>query len=260
MKLQVLLSIMNLDKKDLKKMNITSDCIVINQCRYNSYEEFENFKIYSYNEKGLSKSRNKALEISDGDILLLCDDDVTYNKDYETIIKDEFEKNKDADIIVFNLESPNRKIRYDKKDKRVYFHNCLRYGTYRVAMKKKSIADIRFNEKFGAGAKYCNGEEGLFLYDCLKRKLKIYASSKFIGKVEQSNSTWFDGYNHRYFFDRGALYCAISKHFYLIIGIYCLLRNKTTYKKVGFLNAVKYIIEGKIAYVKGKNYNDYYSK
>lgn len=260
MKLEVLLSVMNLNKADLKKMNITSDCVVINQCGHDGYEEYGNFKIYSYNEKGISRSRNRALELSNGDILLLCDDDVTYNIDYETIIKNEFEKNKDADIIVFNLESPNRKIRYDKKDKRVHFSNCLRYGAYRVAMKKESIAGIKFNEKFGSGAKYCNGDDSLFLYDCLKRKLKIYASSKFIGKVEQNKSTWFNGYDSRYFFDRGALYYAISKKMYLLIGLYCLLRNKITYKKVGFLNAVKYIIEGKKAYLNGKNYNDYYSK
>lgn len=112
---------MNLNKKDLKKMNITSECIIINQCGYDSYEEYENFKIYSYNEKGISKSRNKALEISDGDILLLCDDDVIYNDEHEKIIKEEFGKNKDADIIVFNLYSPNRKIRYDKKNKKYTF-------------------------------------------------------------------------------------------------------------------------------------------
>ena len=32
MKLEVLLSVMNLDIKDLDKMNITSKCTVINQC------------------------------------------------------------------------------------------------------------------------------------------------------------------------------------------------------------------------------------
>ena len=32
MDLQVLLSVMNLKKEDLNKMNITSKCVVINQC------------------------------------------------------------------------------------------------------------------------------------------------------------------------------------------------------------------------------------
>ena len=256
MKLEVLLSVMNLDKQDLKKMNITTDCIVINQCGYNSYEEYENFKIYSYNEKGISKSRNKALENANGDILLLCDDDVTYNNEYETIIKNEFKKNKDADIIIFNLESINRKIRYNKRNKKVHFYNCLRYGTYRIAMRKQAVTDIKFNELFGPNSKYCSGEDGLFLIDCLKKGLKLYASNKYIGKVDQGKSTWFNGYNCRYFFDRGALYCAINKYLYLFIGIYCLLRNKTTYKKIGFFKALKCIIDGKKAYLRGKTYNE----
>lgn len=94
----------------------------------------------------------------------------------------------------------------------------------------------------------------------MKKILNIYASNEFIGKVEQNTSTWFNGYNHRHFFDRGALYYAISKRFYLIIRLYCLLINKITYKKIGFFNAVKYIIEGKKAYLNGKTYNDLYSE
>lgn len=260
MKLEVLLSVMNLNKRDLEKMNIKSDCIVINQCGYSDYEEYENFKIYSYNEKGLSKSRNRALEISNGDILLLCDDDVIYNNEYETIVKNEFLKNKNADIIVFNIESPNRKIKQSKRRKKVQFYNCLRYGSYRIALKKASVLGMKFNEEFGSGSKYCSGEEGLFLLECLKKKLNIYASSQFIGRVEQNKSLWFKGYTPKYFFDRGALYCAINKHFYFLIGLYCLLKNRITYKEIGFFKALKYIINGKKAYLIGKTYDDYYNK
>ena len=39
MKLEVLLSVMNLDKKDLDKQNITSKCTVINQCDNESFEK-----------------------------------------------------------------------------------------------------------------------------------------------------------------------------------------------------------------------------
>lgn len=259
MKLNVLLSVMNLNKNKLEKMNIKSNCIVINQCDYNNYEEYKNFKIYSYNEKGVAKSRNRALEFSDGDVLLFCDDDVVYNDQYENIIKNEFSENKNADIIVFNLESPNRKIRLIKRKKKVHFYNCLRYGTYRIALRKSSVLGMKFNEKFGPGSKYCSGEDGLFLLDCLKKKFKIYSSNKFIGRVEQIKSFWFNGYNEKYFFDRGALYCAINKKFYLLIGLYCLVRNNKTYKEIGFFRAIRCIIDGKKAYMIGKTYENYYN-
>ena len=41
MKLEVLLSVMNLNKKDLDKMNITSKCTVINQCKTNKQEKYK---------------------------------------------------------------------------------------------------------------------------------------------------------------------------------------------------------------------------
>ena len=82
MKLEVLLSVLNLDEKKLKKMNITTNCIVINQCDKNDFKEKKNFKIYSYNERGISLSRNRALEKSTGDILLFCDDDFQYIDNY----------------------------------------------------------------------------------------------------------------------------------------------------------------------------------
>ena len=53
MKLEVLLSVMNLKKEELDKMNITSKCTVINQCDKKDFEKYKNFNIYSYNEKGL---------------------------------------------------------------------------------------------------------------------------------------------------------------------------------------------------------------
>ena len=97
MKLEVLLSVMNLDKKELDKMNITSKCIVINQCNKEGYTKYKNFDIYSYKDKGVSNSRNHAIEHSKGDILLFCDNDLIYSDKYEKDIINEFKNNKDAD-------------------------------------------------------------------------------------------------------------------------------------------------------------------
>ena len=43
MKLEVLLSVLKLDEKKLKKMNIKTDCVVINQCDEDSYKKNKNF-------------------------------------------------------------------------------------------------------------------------------------------------------------------------------------------------------------------------
>lgn len=59
MKLEVLLSVMNLNIKDLDKMNITTKCTVINQSKIEGFKKYKNFNIYSYKEKGLANSRNR---------------------------------------------------------------------------------------------------------------------------------------------------------------------------------------------------------
>ena len=63
MNLQVLLSVMDLKKDDLDKMNIASKCVVINQCDKDGYEKYKNFDIYSYTERGAANSRNRGSNI-----------------------------------------------------------------------------------------------------------------------------------------------------------------------------------------------------
>lgn len=251
MKLEVLLSIMNLEIENLNKMNITSNCTVINQTNKNDFLEYKNFKIYSYKEKGLSNSRNRGLEKVKGDIILLCDDDVVYNTNYEQSILEEFQNNKDADVIIFNMNSPNRKIKPNTKNQRLHIYNTLRYSSQRIAFKKESINKykIRFNTLFGAGATYESGEEALFLVECLKNKLKIYSSTKEIGTVNQQSSTWFKGYNEKYFFDKGALFTAINRKLRLFLILQYLLRHKEVLKDIKFSEAFKLMEKGSKDYI-----------
>ena len=248
MKLEVLLSVLNLNIKDLDKMNITSKCTVINQCNENSFKKYKNFNIYSYNETGLSNSRNRGLEHTTEDIILLCDDDVVYNKDYEKLIINEFNKNKQADVIIFNINSPNRKIKQNKKNKRLHFYNILRYSSQRIAFKNRN--NIKFNPNFGAGSKYSNGEEALYLVECLKKHLKVYSSTNNIGTVYHKESTWFNGYNEKYFFDKGAIFTAISKRFRHLLMLQFLIRHKEVLKEYKFFKAYKIMLKGSSDYTK----------
>ena len=46
----------------------------------------------------------------------------------------------------------------------------------------------------------------MFLHDCLKRGLRIYADTTLLGKEVYRQSTWFSGYHEKFFLDRGVLY------------------------------------------------------
>ena len=249
MQLEVLLSVMNLNKKDLDKMNITSKCTVINQCDKESFENYKNFDIYSYKEIGVSNSRNRGLEHISEDIIILCDNDVIYNDDYEKLIIDEFKNNKDADVIIFNFNVLNRMKRINKKRKKLHIYNSLNYATYNIAFRRNKLGNIRFNTLFGPGAKYNNGSDTMFIVDLFKNKLKVYSSPIFIGTTHNNNSTWFKGYIEKYFFNKGALFTAINRRLRHILCLQYLIRHKDVLTNYKFFEAYKIMMKGSKDYL-----------
>src|SRR5699024_5029640 len=130
------------------------------------------------------------------------------------IVKKQFEENPSADVIIFNLyeEKPTRYIIKNKF--KVRFMNFMRFGAARIAFKTDSITKngIFFNQHFGGGTEYSNGEDSLFLSECIKKRLNIIAVPVYIATLtEERDSTWLTGYDDKFFKDRGTLFYYISK-------------------------------------------------
>ena len=254
MNLQVLVSTMHQTNFSiLEKMNIQTDAIIVNQCDKNEFEEFDyngrNIKFLSFKERGVGLSRNNALMRATADICLFADDDVTYVNNYGEIIIKEFIDNPKADVIVFNLTntSAERKEYEITKAKRLRFYNCLRYGTFRIAIRTSSIhkANISFSILFGGGAKYSAGEDSLFIADCFKKCLKTYACPQFIGTVTHSESTWFKGYTDKYFIDKGVFFACLSKRWAKLLCLEFAFRHRELYiNDKTFREACKLMLEG----------------
>ncbi len=253
MSIEFLLSTMNLKLEDLDKMNIKCSCIVINQSGYVGYREYKNFKIYDTDDVGIAKSRNMALFKSQADIIVFCDNDCVYEDDVEKSILMEYSYNKKADLIIFNAHNLSRKMKDNDLVRRVRFYNYQRYGTYRISAKRNSIlkANISFNLLFG-NSHFSHGEDTLFLNDCLKNRLKIYTSKIFLCTVSDDNSTWFKGYDTKFFISKGALFKAISKHFCFLLCLQYLIRHKEVLKqnKYSFSYTYKKMLQG------AKQFND----
>ena len=236
-KVQVLVAAVNQDCFSLlEKMNINSDTIIGNQCNENRIENFayhgHEIKVYSFAEKGVGLNRNNTLMRASGDICLFADDDMRYVDNYVQIVEEAFEKNPDADVIAFNLieKAPTRYI--IKSQERIGYLNYLRYGTARIAVKTKRIKEegIFFNLCFGGGTEHCHGEDNLFLTECLKKGLKMYAVPEYIAELtEERESTWNVGYNDKYFKDQGSLYYAISKKVWKLLCFQDALRHRKQY-------------------------------
>lgn len=239
MNLQVLVSTMHQnDYSLLEKMNINSDVIVVNQCSRIGFDEFiykgYNVKFFSFAERGVGLSRNNAFIRATADICLFADDDVTYVEDYKEIIRRSFEDNPNADIIVFNVPStnPDRPSFQINKSGRVRLFNCLRYGAVRIAVRTDRVreANIYFSLLFGGGAKYGSGEDSLFIYESIKKGLKVYAEPQVIGYVSQEDSSWFNGYTDKFFVDKGALYACLSKRWAEVLCLQFVIRHRKMFK------------------------------
>ncbi len=214
MKVQVLVSAMHTEPKSLaEKMNLSSDAVIINQCDVNGEETFlhngREIVCLHFAERGVGRSRNHAIERADRDICLFSDEDIVYEKDYEEKIIAEFENNPKADMIVFNIEVEESRKTYHITDrKKVHFYNCGRYGAVSFALRTEKLKEsgVVFSTLFGGGCKYSAGEDSLFIKEFMDKHYKVYTAPVTIGREDVGESTWFNGYHEKFFFDRGVLY------------------------------------------------------
>lgn len=250
MKIQVLVvTVKQEDYSLLKKMNIQTDVVVANQCGSDEIKMFEwlGYQVIYVNSdsKGVGRNRNNALKYAEADICLFADDDLAYVDGYEYLVAKAFDRHQDADVIAFNLYEQEGSRFVAKKDIKVGKFNFGRYGAARLAVKLSSIVDkgILFNEHFGGGTEHACGEDTIFLHDCLKKGLKIYAVPEFIAEIKSERpSTWFQGYNDKYFTDMGVLYRKLFPLCWLPIAVVQILRHKDLYSEYGVWKAIKMVI------------------
>lgn len=254
MEVQTLISAMNqVDEKLLDEMNIQTDTIMINQgdkfCEKKLIFKGKNIKVLSFKEKGVGLSRNNALMRADADICLFADEDLKYVDGYEDIVLKEFKTNPHADMILFNVPSMNsqRPTYIIPKKSRVRWYNSQRYGAVKIAVRTEKIkkANVYFSLLFGGGAKYNAGEDSLFIAECLKRGLRIYANPTIIGSVKQDTSVWFEGFNEKYFYDKGVFFSVLSRKISWILCMQFILRKKKLFKeKISPIKALLIMIKG----------------
>lgn len=254
MTVQVLVATMGqTDHSLLEKMNIQTDVIVGNQCDRNEIEEFEynghRVLWLSFSERGVGLNRNNALMRADADICLLADDDMVFADGYEKTVTDAFAADAEMDVAVFNLPPDDAKSTDVKKN--VGKLNYMRYGAARVAFRRQKVsyAGIFFNQNFGGGTKHSCGEDTIFLHDCLYAGLKMKHLPAAVASLDTSSeSTWFKGYNEKYFYDMGVLYSVMYGKKALFMDIQYLVRHRNVLSAdVNFKKALTLMKEGNSA-------------
>lgn len=253
MRLQILVSAMHKESHELiEQMHLDSDAIIVSQGEEYSYEEYEingnRIRYFGMKERGVGLSRNTALLRADEDIILFADEDIVYEAGYKEKVLRGFEEHPEADMLLFNVQqAPGRETYRIDSFGRVHWYNCGRYPSYSFAVKREKIhqKNVTFSLLFGGGTKYSNGEDSLFIRDCLKAGLKVYKIPINIGCEQAGESTWFNGYHEKFFFDRGVLYTYLYGGLSYVMALRFLLKNKETMcREISMKRAYRIMMQG----------------
>jgi glycosyltransferase involved in cell wall biosynthesis len=129
-------------------------------------------KVVNSFEKGLSNSRNTALQQATGKIILLTDDDVVYVKGFDTVVIRAFNNNKEAAAIQFCVEDMPGNVfkKYPEQSRDLSKAKILSTMSIELAYNRDIVlgGGIRFDTDFGLGARFPLGEEHIFLMDFKK--------------------------------------------------------------------------------------------
>ena len=251
MRVEILMSVMNqTDMKLAEQCNADTDVLMINQCDKEDYQEeiYNGHKIrmISTTERGLSKSRNMAIKNALGDILVIADDDLTYKDGYKDAILKAFDKEKKADAIAFNVH--HTILRHKRKTNKK-FKKALPWKSYcsvSLAFKRRKILEhnVFFNANFGAGSGVVSsGEESVWQHDLRKKGLKIYQHPFCIAEVSQAESTWFSGYDEKFFYDKGYYLAEVMPTIKYFMKYYYIYRLKNV-SKLSVREQIKWLNSG----------------
>lgn len=256
-KVQVLVTTMH--QKDFSKyseMNLQTDAVIANQADREFVEETEinnsNVKLITTTTRGLSKNRNISISniSDDAQYIMFSDDDLQFHNGYESIIVKEFEQNPMADAIKFNLNCISKRqlsMKPITQFKKVGRKEVTSFGVCGLVIKKDVLLSkgLKFNERFGTGTdNYC-GEDSIFLQKVIKKGINLYVSPKFIADIDQSETSWFEGYTEKFFTVGGMVinecYPILSFALVLRSAIKAYKRGKTD---LSFLEILKCYYKG----------------
>lgn len=196
-------------------LGITGSAVVINQCDTNASDSmktpFGSAEMYSVPGRGLTKSRNIAIDKASADICMLSDDDEIFCKNYRQKICRAYNMLPQADIIIFKVTDDGGSVAdkpqtFPDKIMRLKFPKTMHVASWQISFRRSSLlkSGVRFDELLGAGSGNGAQEELKFLLDCQRAGLKIYYVPFEIARVQRTDSTWFCGFDEDFFEQRGA--------------------------------------------------------
>jgi len=238
---EILISTMNRDSLGFLVPMFTSfdyskiSILVINQVQNETKlsSTNPNIRVINSSEKGLSKSRNLALEKAKGKILLISDDDVVFQKGFIEKIIDAYQKYPNAAIIKFSALKPNskplNKNAVNSKSSLSIF-DILNTSSFEITLNKYHVdfEKHKFDENFGLGGIFEMGEEAVFLSDLKKDGKQLVFEPQIIVAHNTLTSSDKKDVLERYFIS-GAIFTRVFRKkyiFWIFIKMFFDLKQK----------------------------------
>ena len=252
------------DFSKIKEMNIHSNVVFANQAGTTAYDELEfeqkRARMITTATRGVGINRNLALTYADADICLFADDDVQYVDNLEEIVLHEFDAHPDADVFIFHLDTDDEKrkqVKYSKTRKHGRFER-MPWGGVRIAFRLPSVkkANVWFTTLFGGGCVFPSGEDSMWLLEAKRKGLNFYVSKETIGTVSFAESTWYTGYDEKFYFSKGAFYAAVHpKSIYLWL-LYFAFRTRGS-GNLSFSEKMRWMKIGRKCYTNMVSFGEY---
>jgi len=208
--------------------------LIVNQTTSdkNLISNLENVRVLNSYEKGLSKSRNLALQNASCEIVLVSDDDVIYEQDFYNVILNAFNKSPKSDLITFKAKN------FDGQPYRDYANVDYQYNlksirgviSWEIAFNVKHInrLGISFDERFGLGSQFSTAEEYIFAREVVDKGVQSNFCNQFIVSHPNVNSGMDFG-SDRIIYARSALNYKLHNflaYFWLPKFVFFLMRHK----------------------------------
>ncbi|OXB22498.1 hypothetical protein B0A80_15420 [Flavobacterium tructae] len=256
--IEILISTMNRDSLDfLVPMFPFSHfshfhLLIVNQTQNDTIltSAYSNVRVVNSFEKGLSKSRNLAFKNATGKILLIADDDITYEEGFSTNIVKAYNKFPEASVISFcavNSKGDLMKKYPSRLKNNLNIFDIFKTSSIEITLNKKILdtSKSRFDENFGLGGIFELGEEAIFLSDLRKENKQLVFVPEVIVKHHQQTSSDKKEVIERYYIN-GALFFRILKKkaiLWLFIKLFFDLKQKNL-KFTGIKKALNWTYEG----------------
>lgn len=204
-------------------------------------------RMLSFAERGLSRSRNRALDNCRSDIGVIGDDDVTYLPNIVNTIRRAFTAFPDAAAVTFQyLESGSRAPikQYGGTSFRHSPRSIASVSSIEIALCPVRIQGVRFDERFGLGTDLPIGEEGIFLSDLLKKGLSAYYWPEPIC-LHAGSGTGYLKWDLDTAFAKGAVFRRMYPRMWPAAALYFALAKHRDYARgIGFTTWLKTSLRG----------------